>query len=232
MLVILAISPLASGQMVRNIFLCTFWCGIGMKILSVTQYLRCRRYFYMDSRRLAPATLLVFFARTARANCVSARPRLGAGDIVPALVKTKEARAFMNGLCFSAAKIDKAGDKLNKSLLRVTPCLLTDNCKAKPFGICKTTANGINPLLCMAIRVPGSNQIVGVVLNISAKARAHQMAGGRSMLRAIDKGGAACAILQSAATRAQFRQNNSCVCWPVFPTMAVIKGGIYRICYP
>lgn len=79
----------------------------------------------------------------------------------------------MNGLCFPAAKIDKASDKLNKALLRVTSRFLTDNCQAKPFGICKTTVNGIKPLLRMAIRVPSGNQIVGVVLNIGAKARTH-----------------------------------------------------------
>lgn len=132
----------------------------------------------------------------------------------------------MNGLCCPAAKIDKASDKLNKPLLRVTPSLLTDNRQAKPFGIFKASANAIKPLLRMAIRVPGGNQIVGVVLNIGAVARTHQMARGGSMLCAVDKGGAACAILQSAAAGAQFRQNNSCVCWPVFPTMAVIKGDL------
>ncbi|ATA17879.1 hypothetical protein AWC35_00065 [Gibbsiella quercinecans] len=132
----------------------------------------------------------------------------------------------MNGLCFPAAKIDKASDKFNKPLLRVTPRLLTDNRQAKPFGIFKASANGIKPLLCMTIRVPGGNQIVGVVLNIGAIARTHQMARGGSMLCAVDKGRAACAILQSAAAGAQFRQNNSCVCRPVFPAMAVIKGNL------
>jgi len=75
----------------------------------------------------------------------------------------------MHVLRFAAA-VDEAIDKFDKAFVGILALCFFHDRQPKPFDIFKTVTNRSAPFVGMAVRMPGSDQIVGIVFDLGSEA--------------------------------------------------------------
>lgn len=75
----------------------------------------------------------------------------------------------MHGLMFAVA-VDEASDKFDKAFVGIHAICFFHDRQPKLFGVFKTVTNHSAPFVSMAVRMPGSDQIVGVVFDVGSEA--------------------------------------------------------------